>query len=187
MTNFLYEMQDELFNLNMILPVGEFSPIKKLMDHIENQGKQLRELNKAIAKKNETIAKCENEMNNQRMYVRNLVEKVRELNDGILDSEDLSWKQKYDLAIKEKECAVNALQNKCKFLENQIAKIEENFKKLERKRNEFITRVNELRAENKKLERTNAEYIRINAALRGKLVSIGGLTSEINDVLTLKE
>ena len=50
MTNFIYNMQDELFHLNMILPVGEFSPITKFVDHIEAHGKQLRELNAAIEK-----------------------------------------------------------------------------------------------------------------------------------------
>lgn len=107
MTNFIYNMQDELFNLNMILPVGEFSPIKKLVDHIEAQGKQLRELNAAIAKRNKTIYKYECEKKDLQERNSYLYKKVVELNNGIRDSEDLTWKQKYE-----------ALRKKCQEYKN---------------------------------------------------------------------
>lgn len=88
MTNFIYDMQDELFHLNMVLPVGDFSTIKKLVDHIEAQGKQLRELNAAITKSNKTI------------------------------KEDLTWKQKYDALLQSSEQAIGALQKKCQEYKN---------------------------------------------------------------------
>ena len=174
MTNFIYNIQDELFNLNMILPAGEFSTIKKLVDHIEAQGKQLRELNAAITKRNKTIEKYECEKKDLQERNSCLYKKVVELNNGIHNSEDLTWKQKYEALLHSSEQAIGALQKKCqeyknaetdataktietlvkenKELEEKNKKIEENFKKLEHRRNELITRGNELSAENKKLE-----------------------------------
>lgn len=150
MTNFLYGMQDELMELNVSVSIQNWSTISKLINHVENQGKQLRDLNNRCKKLTDTILDKEKEIESYKNANKNLYQKVCELNDGIRSSEDLTWKQKYDLAVKEKECAVNALQNKCKFLENQMAKIEENFKKLERKRNELIDK-------NNKLERANLD------------------------------
>lgn len=118
MTNFIYNMQDELFHLNMILPVGEFSPIKKLVDHIEAQGKQLRELNTAITKRNATIAKYEREKEELQKRNNYLGKKVNELNEGIRDSEDLTWKQKYDALLHGSEQAIAALQKKCQEYKN---------------------------------------------------------------------
>lgn len=179
MTNFIYNMQDELFHLNMILPVGEFSPIVKLVDHIEAQGKQLRELNAAITKRNATIEKYEREKKKLQKHNALLLEKVDELNEGIRDSEDLTWKQKYDALLQSSEQAISALQKKCQEYKNadtiadsvkavrcpwgsnaeiisdktaRIKELEEKNKKLERRRNELITRANELSAENKRLE-----------------------------------
>ena len=118
MTNFIYNMQDELFDLNMILPVGKFSPIKKLVDHIEAQGKQLRELDAAITKKNATIKKYEREKKELQNSNNYLVKKVNELNEGIRDSEDLTWKQKYDALLQSSEQAIGALQKKCQEYKN---------------------------------------------------------------------
>lgn len=118
MTNFIYNMQDELFDLNMILPVGEFSPIKKLVDHIEAQGKQLRELNKDIAKKNATIEKYEREKKDLQERNSYLYKKVVELNNGIRNSEDLTWKQKYEALLHSSEQAIGALQKKCQEYKN---------------------------------------------------------------------
>lgn len=118
MTNFIYNMQDELFHLNMILPVGEFSPIKKLVDHIEAQGKQLRELNAAITKRNKTIEKYEHEKKDLQERNSCLYKKVVELNNGIRNSEDLTWKQKYDALLHSSEQAIGALQKKCQEYKN---------------------------------------------------------------------
>lgn len=118
MTNFIYNMQDELFDLNMILPVGKFSPIKKLVDHIEAQGKQLRELNAAITKKNKTIEKYECEKKDLQERNSCLYKKVVELNNGIRDSEDLTWKQKYEALLHSSEQAIGALQKKCQEYKN---------------------------------------------------------------------
>lgn len=118
MTNFIYNMQDELFHLNMVLPVGDFSIIKKLVDHIEAQGKQLRELNASITKKNTTIEKYE--YKNKDLQERNalLGKKVNELNQGIRNHEDLTWKQKYDALLHSSEQAIGALQKKCQEYKN---------------------------------------------------------------------
>ena len=163
MTNFIYNMQDELFHLNMILPVGEFSPIKKLVDHIEAQGKQLRELDAAITKKNATIDKYERakkELQNSNNY---LVKKVDELNQGIRNSEDLTWKQKYDALLQSSEQAIGALQKKCQEYKNAdtidaLAKAVrcpwgDNAEIISAK----TARIKELEKENKKLERSNLD------------------------------
>lgn len=118
MTNFIYNMQDELFDLNMILPVGKFSPIKKLVDHIEAQGKQLRELNAAITKRNKTIEKYEREKKDLQERNSCLYKKVVELNNGIRNSEDLTWKQKYEALLHGSEQAIAALQKKCQEYKN---------------------------------------------------------------------
>lgn len=118
MTNFIYDMQDELFHLNMVLPVGDFSTIKKLVDHIEAQGKQLRELNAAITKSNKTIKKYEREKKDLQERNALLVKKVDELNEGIHNSEDLTWKQKYDALLQSSEQAIGALQKKCQEYKN---------------------------------------------------------------------
>ena len=172
MTNFIYNMQDELFHLNMILPVGEFSPIKKLVDHIEAQGKQLRELNAAITKKNATIEKYEREKKELQTNNSYLIKKVNELNEGIRDSEDLTWKQKYDAFLQSSEQAIGALQKKCQEYKNSesdaitstietLAKtnkeLEEKNKKIEHDYNELVKQRNTLYYENKKLERTNLD------------------------------
>jgi chromosome segregation ATPase len=121
----------------MILPVGEFSPIIKLVDHIEAQGKQLRELNAAITKKNATIEKYEHKNKDLRERNALLVKKVDELNEGIRNSEDLTWKQKYDALLQSSEQAIGALQKKCQEYKNAdsdatastiVALIEENQK-----------------------------------------------------------
>ena len=196
MTNFIYNMQDELFDLNMILPVGKFSPIKKLVDHIEAQGKQLRELNAAIGK----YEREKKELQNSNSY---LVKKVDELNEGIRNSEDLTWKQKYDALLQSSEQAIGALQKKCQEYKNsesdaitstietltktnkeleeenkalkevrrpwgdnaeiisaktvRIKELEEKNKKLEHNYNELINQRNTLCYENKKLERANLD------------------------------
>ena len=165
MTNFIYNMQDELFHLNMILPVGEFSPIKKLVDHIEAQGKQLRELNNTIAKKNETIEKCEREKESLRNANNCLFKKVSELKEGIRDSEDLTWKQKYDALLQSSEQAIGALQKKCQEYKN--AELEKENKAIKEVRcpwgdnAEIISaktaRIKELEEKNKKLERANLD------------------------------
>lgn len=167
MTNFIYNMQDELFHLNMVLPVGDFSIIKKLVDHIEAQGKQLRELNKTIEKKNKTIEKYEREIESFRRANSNLFNKVCELNEGIRDSEDLTWKQKYEALLQSSEQAICALQKKCQEYKNSESdaitstidtlvkennEFKEKNKKLEKRRNELINQANELYDENKRLE-----------------------------------
>ena len=118
MTNFIYNMQDELFDLNMILPVGKCSLIKKLVDHIEAQGKQLRELNAAITKRNATIGKYEREKKELQNSNNYLGKKVNELNQGIRNPEDLTWKQKYDALLQSSEQAIGALQKKCQEYKN---------------------------------------------------------------------
>ena len=172
MTNFIYNMQDELFNLNMILPVGEFSPIKKLVDHIEAQGKQLRELNAAITKRNATIGKYEREKKKLQNSNSYLGKKVNELNQGIRDSEDLTWKQKYDALLRSSEQAIGALQKKCQEYKNSESdvitstietltktnkELEEKNKKLEHDYNELVKQRNALYYENKKFERANLD------------------------------
>lgn len=130
MTNFIYNMQDELFHLNAVLPLGDFSTITKLVNHIEAQSKQLRELNAAIAKRNATIEKYERENEELQERNSNLCKKVGELNEGVRDSEDLTWKQKYDALLQSSEQAIGALQNRCKELErcnnNQVDTIDRN-------------------------------------------------------------
>lgn len=198
MTKFLYEIQNEWRDsLNISPGSNEWIVIGTLIDHIENQGKQLRGLNKAIAKKNETITGLSSTIASLSTDKINLLQKIDELNNGIRDSKDLSWKEKYDLAIKEKECAVNALKNKCHSLENQIAKKDIAIKCLERTRDCLKEKIDEL---NKAVEfyKERAEYTprslaeeryrkaekdlekekQVNAALRGKLVSISELTKE---------
>lgn len=184
MTNFIYNMQDELFDLNMILPVGKFSPIKKLVDHIEAQGKQLRELDAAITKKNATIEKYERAKKELRERNDLLLKKVDELNEGIRDSEDLTWKQKYEALLQSSEQAIGALQKKCQEYKNadtidalakavrcpwgdnaeiisaktvRIKELEEKNKKLEHDYNELVKQRNGLYYENKKLERSNLD------------------------------
>lgn len=288
MTNFIYNMQDELFHLNMILPVGEFSPIKKLVDHIEAQGKQLRELNAAIAKRNATIEKYEREKKELQERNTYLIKKVQELNEGIRDSEDLTWKQKYDALLQSSEQAIGALQKKCQeyknadtidalvkennelkekneklkknvnsaygvasrtkdysisFLENHIKTLEEENEKLKEDKkvieknfayemqvskdlnviinsknkllDEYMTKCNNLEHNYKEevrmkerlkticfrrertIESQNstikylkgqvADHVRLNAVLRGKLVSIGELANKIDDVILSEE
>ena len=114
MTNFIYNMQDELFHL----PLEDFSTIKKLVDHIEAQGKQLRELNAAITKRNSTIEKYEREKKELQNSNNYLGKKVNELNEGIRNSEDLTWKQKYDALLYSSEQAIEALQKKCQEYKN---------------------------------------------------------------------
>lgn len=146
MTNFIYNMQDELFNLNMILPVGEFSPIKKLVDHIEAQGKQLRELNMTIENKNKTIENYEREKESWRRANSTLFKKVQELEEGIRDSEDLTWKQKYEALLHSSEQAIGALQKKCQEYKNSESDAITSTI-------ETLTKVNiELKEKNKKLE-----------------------------------
>lgn len=172
MTNFIYNMQDELFHLNKILPVGEFSPIMKLVDHIEAQGKQLKELNAAITKKNATIEKYEYENKNLRESKALLLKKVDELNEGIRDSEDLTWKQKYDALLQSSEQAIGALQKQSQEYKNSESdattstieiltktnkEFEEKNKKIEHDYNELVKQRNTLYYENKKLERTNLD------------------------------
>ena len=172
MTNFIYNMQDELFHLNMILPVGEFSPIVKLVDHIEAQGKQLRELNAAITKKNATIEKYEREKKELQNSNNYLGKKVNELNQGIRNSEDLTWKQKYDALLQSSEQAIGALQKKCQEYKNSESdatantietftktnkELEKKNKSLEHDYNELIKQRNTLYYENKKLERANLD------------------------------
>lgn len=167
MTNFIYNMQDELFHLNMILPVGEFSPIKKLVDHIEAQGKQLRELNAAITKRNKTIEKYEREKKDLQERNSYLSKKVNELNIGIRDSEDLTWKQKYDALLHSSEQAIGALQKKCQEYKNSESdaitstietlikennELKERNKKLEERRDELIKQCDALYDENKELK-----------------------------------
>ena len=179
MTNFIYNMQDELFHLNMILPVGEFAPIKKLVDHIEAQGKQLRELNAAITKRDATIEKHEREKESLRKANNHLFKKVGELNQGIRNSEDLTWKQKYDALLQSSEQAIGALQKKCQEYKNagtdatantiavlvkennelkeKNKRLKETFEKLEHNYNELINQRNALVDENKKLKRANLD------------------------------
>lgn len=179
MTKFIYNMQDELFDLNMILPVGKFSPVKKLVDHIEAQGKQLRELNMTIEKKNKTIENYESEKKDLQERNSCLYKKVVELNNGIRNSEDLTWKQKYEALLHSSEQAIGALQKKCqkyknsesdaitstietlvktnKELERKNERLKENFEKLEHNYNELINQHNVLVDENKKLERSNLD------------------------------
>lgn len=172
MTNFIYNIQDELFHINMILPVGDFSTIKKLVDHIEAQGKQLRELNAAITKRNATIEKYEREKKELQTRIFLLGKKVNELNQGIRDSEDLTWKHKYDVLLQSSEQAIGALQKKCQEYKNSESdaitstietliktnkELEEKNKKLEHDYNELIKQRNGLYYENKKLERANLD------------------------------
>lgn len=114
MTNFIYNMQDELFHL----PLEDFSTIKKLVDHIEAQGKQLRELNAAVTKRNATIAKYEREKKELQERNTYLIKKIDELNNGIRSPEDLTWKQKYDALLHSSEQAICALQKKCQEYKN---------------------------------------------------------------------
>lgn len=164
MTNFIYNMQDELFDLNMVLPVGRFSVITKLVDHIEAQGKQLRELNAAIAKRNATIEKYEHEKESLRNASNCLFKKVQELNEGIRDSEDLTWKQKYDALVKknkkfeERRDGLKKMYVDIMVEKNAIIKgLEEKSKKLEHDYNELVKQRNGLYYENKKLERSNLD------------------------------
>ena len=190
MTNFIYNMQDELFHLNMILPVGEFSPIMKLVDHIEAQGKQLRELNAAITKKNVTIEKCGREKESLQKSNSNLIKKVDELNNGIRDPEDLSWKQKYDALLHGSEQAIAALQKKCQeykhseddatisaieTLSETNKKLEESNKRLKNRRDELIRQCDELYMANEEfnekyedLEKNRDELLAERDALRNE-------------------
>ena len=183
MTNFIYNMQDELFHLNMILPVGEFSPIKKLVDHIEAQGKQLRELNNTIAKKNETIEKCEREKESLRNANNCLFKKVSELKEGIRDSEDLTWKQKYDALLQSSEQAIGSLQKKCQEYKNAdtintLAK---------------TARIKGLEEKNKKLERANLDlgdtiglYIEEFKKLKADLEKEKQVSKDLNTIINSK-
>lgn len=118
MTNFIYNMQDELFNLNTFLSANEILTITKLVDHIEAQGKQLRELNAAIEKRNATIDKYEREKKDLQERNSYLVKKAQELNEGVRNSKDLTWKQKYEAILHASEQAINALQKKCQKYKN---------------------------------------------------------------------
>lgn len=113
MTNFIYNMKGELSNIVENLSSTDSWIVEKLVDHIEAQGKQLRELNAAITKKNATIAKYGREKEDLRQRNCLLVKKVDELNNGIHDADDLSWKQKYDALRHGSEQAIAALQKKC--------------------------------------------------------------------------
>ena len=185
MTNFIYNMQDELFDLNMILPVGKFSPIKKLVDHIEAQGKQLRELNAAITKRNATIEKYEYKNKDLRERNALLLKKVDELNEGIRDSEDLTWKQKYDALLQSSEQAIGALQKKCQEYKNSESDVITNTIETLVKEN------NELKEENKALKEVrrpwgdNAEII---SAKTVRIKELEDYISELeNEVAGLKK
>lgn len=199
MTNFIYNMQDELFHLNMILPVGEFSPIKKLVDHIEAQGKQLRELNNTIAKKNETIEKCEREKESLRNANNCLFKKVSELKEGIRDSEDLTWKQKYDALLQSSEQAIGSLQKKCQEYKNTdiintLAKAVrypwgDNAEIISAK----TARIKGLEEKNKKLERANLDlgdtiglYIEEFKKLKADLEKEKQVSKDLNTIINSK-
>lgn len=186
MTNFIYNMQDELFHL----PLEDFSLIKKLVDHIEAQGKQLRELNMTIEKKNKTIEKYEREKKELQKNNSYLIKKVDELNEGIRNSKDLTWKQKYDALLHSSKQAIGALQKKCQEYKNdavpsvakavrcpwgnnaeiisaktiRIKELEEKLKNEVRANkdlntiiNSKVKRIEKLEEENKKLERSNLD------------------------------
>ena len=62
MSNFLYGMQDELMELNISVSIHDWSIISKLINHVENQGKQLRDLNNRCKKLTDTILYKEKEI-----------------------------------------------------------------------------------------------------------------------------
>lgn len=200
MTNFIYNMQDELFHL----PLEDFSPIKKLVDHIEAQGKQLRELNAAITKRNKTIEKYESEKKDLQERNSCLYKKVVELNNGIRNSEDLTWKQKYEALMHSSEQAISALQKKCQEYKNSESEAEkalEDEKQVSKDLNviinsknklldEYMTKYNKLehnyKAEvrhNEVLKNSLDNYIRLNARLNAKITRIGGMCDGIKKIV----
>lgn len=188
MTNFIYNMQDEIFHL----PIEDFSTIKKLVDHIEAQGKQLRELNAAITKRNATIDKYERENKDLRERNTYLIKKVQELNEGIRDSEDLTWKQKYDALLQSSEQAIGALQKKCQEYKNSesdatASTIAENLKKLKDYISELEYKVKGLEAANEKLlarDRVRNCVISLSSELNAK---IDNQSKEITRLLKAQE
>lgn len=176
MTNFIYNMQDELSNILENLSSADFWIAEKLIDHIEAQGKQLRELNAAITKRNKTIEKYECEKKDLQERNSYLYEKVVELNNGIRDSEDLTWKQKYEALMHSSEQAICALQKKCQEYKKSESDaititietlVKENKELKEKNKNmETVLKnnsdyISELEDRVKRLEARNKELIRL--------------------------
>lgn len=70
--------------------------IKQLEAHNENQRKELAKLNKALERERKRNKELDELYSNAQRDVSMLNLKVMELNQGIRDSDDLTWKEKYD-------------------------------------------------------------------------------------------
>lgn len=153
MTHFIYEREDyveqlkETVRKHEVCNFDDYITLNELLDHIEAQGKQLRELNKTIEKyerEKETLQKS--------------------------NSEDLTWKQKYEALLHSSEQAIGALQKKCQEYKNaetdatvktietlvkENKELEEKVKRLDTRINELIVLCDEEYDNNKKLKEKN--------------------------------
>lgn len=96
--------------------------IKQLEAHNENQRKELCNLNKALERERKRNKELEELYSNAQRDVSMLNLKVMELNQGIRDSVDLTWKEKYDKLAKECEMYRRiALRNKKENHDKDVA------------------------------------------------------------------
>lgn len=111
--------------------------IAQLHKNVLNQRKELRNLNKALERECKRTKELEELYSRAQGDVSMLNLKVMELNQGIRDSTDLTWKEKYD-ELKNKYISdstslngvINELRNRLKVKDDKIDALESGIKEL---------------------------------------------------------